>query len=428
MHDNKLLLTHYQGKLLALLMGNNRLLFVKVYEEQASLVGNIYVGKIQSMAKGIAAAFVEIADKQICFLPMEDCKNPFLLHRAYDGKLKQGDELLVQVTRDAVKTKQPVATTQISLAGKYLAMSLGNDKLGISSKIPSHKKQEITAFLQERGLVDEKKKCVPQVGNCEEKETTPTNSNTLNPVMGAVIRTNVQELTDFTPLLQEWKALEAELTSIFKTAPYRTAFSPLKKSNKPYLEDLKSYYIKEFDEILTDDEDIYKELQAYMTEQKQTHNIESAPVRLYEDEYPLEKLYSIKTRIEEALGSRVWLKSGGYLVIEPTEALTVIDVNTGKYEASRGKDSEETFFSINMEAAQEIALQLRLRNISGIIIVDFINLETEEKKKQLLEYLKQLTAKDAVRTTVIDMTPLGLVEITRKRVNRPLRELLSPAK
>ncbi len=429
MHDNKLLLTHYQGKLLALLMGNNRLLSVKVYEEeQSSLVGNIYVGKIQSMAKGIAAAFVEIADRQICFLPMEDCKNPFLLHRKYDGKLKQGDELLIQVTRDAVKTKQPVATTQISLAGKYLALSLGNDKLGISTKIPAYKKQEITTFLHEQGLVDEKKKCVSQVDRCAEKEPAPADSNTLNPVMGAVIRTNAQELTDFTPFLQEWKALEAELTSIFKTAPYRTAFSPLKKSNKPYLEDLKSYYIKEFDEMLTDDENIYKELQAYMTEQKQTHNIESAPVRLYEDEYPLEKLYSIKTRIEEALGSRVWLKSGGYLVIEPTEALTVIDVNTGKYEASRGKDSEETFFSINMEAAQEIALQLRLRNISGIIIVDFINLETEEKKKQLLEYLKQLTAKDAVRTTVIDMTPLGLVEITRKRVNRPLRELLSPAK
>ena len=115
-------------------------------------------------------------------------------------------------------------------------------------------------------------------------------------------------------------------------------------------------------------------------------------------------------------------------MIEPTEALTVIDVNTGKYEASKGKDSEETFFSINMEAAQEIALQLRLRNVSGIIIVDFINLESEEKKKKLLEYLKQLLEKDAVRTTVIDMTPLGLVEITRKRVNRPLRELLSPTK
>ena len=429
MHDNKLLLTYYQGKLLALLMGNNRLLSVKVYEEEkASLVGNIYVGKIQSMAKGIAAAFVEIADKQICFLPMEDCKNPFLLHRKYDGKLKQGDELLVQVTRDAIKTKQPVATTQISLAGKYLAMSLGNDKLGISSKIPSYKKQEITAFLQKQGLVDENKKCVPQAVEWVKEETSPVDSNTLNPVLGTVIRTNTQELTDFSPLLQEWKTLGDELKNIFKTAPYRTAFSTLKKSNSPYLEDLKSYYVKEFDEILTDDEDIYKELQAYMAEQKQALDIENVPVRFYEDEYPLEKLYSIKTRIEEALGSRVWLKSGGYLVIEPTEALTVIDVNTGKYEASKGKDSEETFFSINMEAAQEIALQLKLRNLSGIIIVDFINLEAEEKKKKLLEYLKQLLTKDAVRTTVIDMTPLGLVEITRKRVNRPLRELLSPTK
>ena len=119
----------------------------------------------------------------------------------------------------------------------------------------------------------------------------------------------------------------------------------------------------------------------------------------------------------------MWLKSGGYLVIEPTEALTVIDVNSGKYEAS--KDSEETALHINMEAAKEIALQLRLRNLSGIIIVDFINMAREDSRSQVLSLLKRRTADDRLQTTVVDMTPLGLVEITRKKKNKPLWEQFS---
>ena len=396
MNDNKLLLTHYQGRLLSLLINHNRLLSVKVYEEGSSLVGNIYVGRVQSIAKGIDAAFVEIADKKVCFLPLAGC-----------GFLRTGDLLPVQVVRDAVKTKQPVVTAQISLAGNFLAVSEGNDKLGISAKIPAAKKQEIIAFLQEKGVVDENRKWI----------------SSFKPVIGAVVRTNAQELKDFEPVLQEWRALEAALRNILETAPYRAAFTCLRKSTNPCLEDLKSYYTWEYDEIVTDSQALYEELQDYVAEQKEICGLELPPVRYYQDEYPLEKLYSIKTHIEEALSSRVWLKSGGYLVIEPTEALTVIDVNTGKCEASKQKSSEDTFFDINMEAAEEIALQLRLRNISGIIIVDFINMDSAEKQKLLLERLKKLTAKDFVRTTVVDITPLGLVEITRKRVNRPLREV-----
>lgn len=416
MNDNKLLLTHYQGKLLALLMSNNRLLSVKVYEEEkASLVDNVYVGKIQSVAKGIDAAFVEIAEKEVCFLPFDHCKHPFVLNRAIsdntDIMLKTGDTLLVQVVRDAIKTKQPVASASISLAGNYLAVSEGSKKLGISAKIPEAKKLEIISFLQENELIDGNRKCQGI------KEGT-----------GVVIRTNSGTLNDFTPILQEWRTLNAEFQRIFEVAPYRTVFSCLRKKDKPYLEDLKGYYTGEIDEIVTDSYEVYQELQAYVTKQKEICGLELPAIRHYTDEYPLEKLYSIKTHINEALESQVWLKSGGYLVIEPTEALTVIDVNSGKYEASKHMNSEELFFRINMEAAEEIARQLRLRNLSGIIVVDFINMEAEEKKKQLMERLKKLTAKDSVRTTVVDITALGLVEITRKRVNRPLKELLTVVK
>ena len=128
----------------------------------------------------------------------------------------------------------------------------------------------------------------------------------------------------------------------------------------------------------------------------------------------------LSKKMEEALNSRVWLKSGAFLVIESTEALTVIDVNSGKYES--GKDANETYRKINREAAEEVARQLRLRNLSGIIIVDFINMKSEQDKKSLLYFLKELTEKDRIPTKVVDMTTLGLVEITRKKINKPLKE------
>lgn len=147
------------------------------------------------------------------------------------------------------------------------------------------------------------------------------------------------------------------------------------------------------------------------------------PVRIYEDEYSLLKLYSLKTKINELLGKNVWLKSGAYLVIEPTEALTVIDVNTGKF-IKKASDTDETFFQVNAEAAKECARQLRLRNISGMVMIDFINMKSAEKREALLQLLRAETIKDEVQTDVIDYTALGLVEVTRKRVGRPLREVL----
>ena len=148
-------------------------------------------------------------------------------------------------------------------------------------------------------------------------------------------------------------------------------------------------------------------------------------VELYEDtRIPLEKLYSVETRLKEALDERVWLKSGAYLVIQQTEALTVIDVNSGKIQKKNPKD--DIYHEINKEAAREIALQLRLRNLSGIIVIDFINQNTKEQDSALLSYLSGLVRKDSVKTSVIDMTPLGLVEVTRKKIHKSLREQLLP--
>lgn len=405
MNTGKLLILRYNQKLMALLVANNRLLSAHVYEEeQFSLVGSIYIGKVQSIADNIDAAFVEIEKNKRCFLPLSDVKQPHLINRVYNGRLHVGDELVVQVTRDAVKTKQPFLTTRISLAGTYLAAADGSSKLGMSSKLSPMVKTNLSHVLQKENLIDD-------MGNCLNMDN-----------MGMVVRTNAGTLKeDMEPLVQEWKYLQSQLTGLLAAAVHRTCFSCLKKNEKGYLADLKNYYAGDFNEIITDCEDIYQELLEYYQD-KISLKIPDVSLRLYQDEYPLEKLYSVKTLLNRALDSRVWLKSGAYLIIEPTEALTVIDVNTGKCEA--GRHSEDTFFHINMEAAEEIALQMRLRNLSGIIIVDFINMDSEERQRALLNRLDALTKKDCVKTAVVDITPLGLVEITRKRISRPLNELL----
>ena len=168
-------------------------------------------------------------------------------------------------------------------------------------------------------------------------------------------------------------------------------------------------------------------MEAIVTDQKDIHEQCCAAfgnVTFYQDEMvSLFHLYRLQRILDESLHKQVWLKSGGYLVIEPTEALTVIDVNTGKY--SGKKNLRETLLKINLEAAKEVARQLRLRNLTGIIIVDFIDMKEEEDQKQLMQALRSYAASDTVKTTVVDMTALNLVEITRKKGKRPLYEQLN---
>ena len=204
-------------------------------------------------------------------------------------------------------------------------------------------------------------------------------------------------------------------------AAYRTCFSQLYRSVPSYISDIRDLNSGLLQEIITDDSSICQQLQEYLAcFQPEDHR----KLTYYEDKMlPLGKLYSLESVMERAMNKRVWLKSGGYLVIEPTEALVVIDVNTGKF--SEKKEIRATILKTNLEAAAEISRQLRLRNLSGIIIVDFIDMERDEDKRELLTRLEALTAKDPVKTTVVDMTRLNLVEITRKKVRRPLYEQAS---
>lgn len=471
----KVLFTSYKERNCAFLIRKDRLTAACVLAETASKIGAVYIGKIKNMAKNIDACFVEISDGEICFLPLKKAVSPYLLNRIYDGRLMEGDTLLVQIERDPQKGKQASVTAHISLSNDYFVVTMGSKHIFYSSKFDKEQRDMLhkySAMLWGENVVDlngglvqnwdsllsesSKKRLaadnisvkflpLPSTG-CIIRTMAAAKFNSLTAADAAKKSSFPEENLSGNTLSEHFFQLTEQYARLLHTARYRSCFTCLKEAPcavESVLRGLVSEH--EYQEIVTDSQELYEMLSEYSSDAKdivpennqesiQENIPQSVPekestynkcksLRLYQDKMlSLSKLYSIESKMETALGSRVWLKSGGYLIIEPTEALTVIDVNSGKYEAK--KSNEDTVLAVNLEAAEEVALQLRLRNLSGIIIVDFINMAQETSKNQIMTLLKQLTAKDVVKTTVVDMTSLGLVEITRKKTSKPLREQL----
>ena len=362
-----------------------------INEEQVppGKLGDIYIGKVQNIVQNIGAAFIEITKGVNCYFDLKDAENAYFTHKSGKKPLCIGDELVVQISREAVKTKAPTVTSHLSFTGRYAVLTHGNTRIGVSSKIP-------------RALRDEFKDRLSRMKNEQ---------------FGIIIRTNAKGVP-FQEVEDEIERLKEEYKKLLNTALSRVAFSRLKSAPPTYISDLKNVYMEGMEEIVIEGKDLYTEIQEYfLTEFPEKVKL----LRLYENpDFPLCKLYSTETALEKALKEFVWLKNGGYLIIQPTEALTVIDVNSGKM-AVKSKNSAGAM-KVNMEAAQEAAKQIRLRNLSGIIIVDFVNLESKEDTGILLKEFRNFLSKDPIPTTLVDMTMLGLVEITRKKVRKPLYE------
>ena len=394
--------------ILSLLLTDGRLTELSVWpaesEQAAAPLNSIYVGKVMNVAKNINAAFVELTKGQRAFLPLSHAENACILNRKADGRILAGDELLVQVEREAVKTKEPVLTMEISIAGRYAVVFPGKDsgRLQFSGKLSDEERLSIARACSEAGITEE------ILASCS-----------------LIVRTNAAELSDcrYAPLISEAKALLAQASALWQTAGTRTCYSCLYRPESGFLTAVRDTPQEQYEEILTDDRQLYGQLHVWL---ERSYPEVLGRLRLYEDiSLSLPSLYGLSKKLREALEKRVWLKSGGYLVIEPTEALTVIDVNSGKYTGKKGM--RDTFRLINREAALEIARQLRLRNLSGIILVDFISMEKKEDERELLHLLSAELKKDPVRAAVVDMTALGLVELTRKKVRRSLYEQLKGA-
>ena len=394
---SKLVITRWGGAILTVTLKDGKPVQLDAEPDgMRSILGNIYIGKVKNIVKNINSAFVDLGDGVTGYLNLESPGLYYASGERVNGKLRAGDEIVVQVEREAVKTKDPVLTGNLNFAGRYCVLTSGKTQIGFSSRIT------------DAGW----KKRVKPLLEAEKEED-----------FGVIVRTNAPEVP-LEALAAEFKILKALYRRTMENAAHRTCYSLLHETPPSYVSGIRDSLRGSLEEVVTDAPDIYEALHSYMAA-SQPEDLEK--LSFYEDTLlPLGKLYRLEKTMEEALGRRVWLKSGGYLVIEPTEALTVIDVNTGKFAGK--KTLRDTIMKINLEAAAEIGRQLRLRNLSGIIIIDFIDMEEESDKKSLVDALSGIVSSDPVRTTVVEITKLNLVEVTRKKIRRPLYEQVAQIK
>lgn len=360
---------------------------------QQTILNNIYLAQVESVSENIQAAFLRLDnDGRKGYLPLSE--QSFAIYgpgRKRTGPLRPGDELLVQVSREAMKSKLPALTTKLSFTGKYLVFTTGDKRIGYSGKLHVADKARLEKWVQEIFKEQEK------------------------PSFGIIVRTNAAQ-AEKDEFIREFRYLEQLCGKVALKGRNRTVYSLVHSAEPFYLNQVRDIYTDELTEIVTDVPEAYGEIREYLS---MVSPGESGKLRLYEDKLlPLHKLYRIQGALDEIMSAKVWLKSGGFLMIEQTEAFVSIDVNTGKYTGK--KKMEETFRKINLEAAREIARQVRLRDLSGIILIDFINMADPDHVDELFHVLKNHLKKDSVKCKAVDITPLGILEMTRKKVRRPV--------
>lgn len=392
--NNQLLITKQEDKLITAWTEGGRIRQLQIEQAQKDgILGNIYVGKVRNIVKNINAAFVEFEQGKMGYLPLKAAFCPVHTDSVIHGqnRVLTGDEIIVQIEREAVKTKPPTLTGNLELPGKYVVLSLGEETAGVSGKIKDRQlRRELQAYLQE---------CCSGKG------------------YGLLARTNSASVPR-EDLEREIRQLENCLQELLTFGRHKTKFSCLYRALPAYLLSIQDLSQEKVGEVLTDDREIYASVQDFLARSGWRDVPE---VSLWNPEHgKMDAVFDIGRTIEKALLPKVWLKNGAYLIIQPTEALVVIDVNTGK--AIKKKDAQKNYLKVNLEAAKEIAVQIRLRNLSGIIIVDFIDMDSEEADNELMETFRRELARDTVPVKLVDMTKLGLVELTRKKVRKPLYE------
>jgi len=378
---------------------------VELYIERsypARMVGNIYRGKVSSVLPGMQAAFVDIGYEKNAFLYVDDAVIPkeyneeeeeFVSTRDYriNDVLKEGQEITVQVIKEPIGTKGPRVTTHITLPGRHLVLLPSADYTGVSRRIESEaersKLKKIAEKLKPKGA-------------------------------GIIVRTasegkNEEDfIEDLNFLMKLWDTIKQRERS--GPVP-RCIHKDLNLVNRA----VRDLFTLDIDKFVINDRQEYNKVLELLDMISPALKFR---VEYFNKNYDIFEYYNIESKIARALSRKVWLKSGGYIMIDKTEALTVIDVNTGKYV---GKNNlEDTVLKTNIEAAKEIAKQIRLRDIGGIIIIDFIDMHEQEHQVMVMDVLKQSLKKDRTKTTVVGMTGLGLIEMTRKKVRQELSSVM----
>ena len=389
--DKKQMLISFKGgsSKIAILEGATLVEYYTAEAKSKSLVGNIYLGKVKNILPGMEAAFVSIGEEKNGVLYVADVSNS-KRNSKIENLLKQEQEILVQVVKDAMGEKGARLTGQISFPGRYLVLIPNSNTKGISRRLPDEERNRLDKIIR---------KIKPEG-------------------FGVIVRTAAEGVSeeslknDIDKLISEWET----------TSSKDSGSSPVLIHEEPdiSIKVIREHLSSNFKKLLIENNQKFESIKSYISDTSPELN---EIVEKYTDDLDLFERYHIEDQIKKALDRKVWLPSGGHLIIDRTEALTVIDVNTGKFV---GKDSlEQTVFENNLEAAEEIARQLRLRDIGGIIVIDFIDMETQRRQQELLNKFKQELAKDKTRTQVFEISRLGLVEMTRKNVSAGLIESFS---
>jgi ribonuclease G len=381
--------------------------------DQGRLVGDIFLGKVEAVLPGIQAAFVDIGTDKAGFLHASDLQSEDDEDDENGGGggrggrrrnrkevpiqdlIRQGQEVLVQVTKEPIGTKGPRLTTQISLPGRFLVFMPGSNHVGVSRKI------------EDRGERSRLRKLA--------KAVVPPGSG------GVIVRTVGEELNQNT-FDKEFKRLHASWETLRKKSETVEAPCLVHGEAKLISGVIRDLFSDKFESLTVDNREIHAEITKYV------RNVDPdllSRLHLYTEPVPLFDRDGINEEIHLAFQNKVNLPSGGYIIIEPTEALVSIDVNTGRFTGKKKKDPEHTILKTNLDAAREIAKQLRLRDVGGIVVCDFIDMESQKNRDRVLHELRSHLGRDRARTKAFEVSDLGLVEMTRQRVRPSLFQALT---
>ena len=360
-----------------------------------SMVGNIYLGRVQNVLPGMEAAFVDVGRGRNAVLYAGEVSYDEEIEGQaprIEKVLRAGQNVMVQVTKDPLGGKGARLTQEISLPGRYLVFVPDSDVFGISRRLPDKERARLKDIL---------------------KKVRP-------PGHGVIVRTAAED-AHAEDLEADLARLQTEWAAIAKSAKKGKAPRVLYEEPELTVRVVRDLFTGgEFKEMITDSREVYDGVVAYL--QGVAPDLVSK-VHMHTGALPVLEAFHAVEQIQKALDRKVWLPSGGYLVIDRTEAMTVIDVNTGKHVGKA--NLEETVTKTNLEAAEEVARQLRLRDMGGIIIIDFIDMLLEKNRDKVTNTLKQAMAQDKTRSQVFEIGPLGLLEVTRKRVSAGLLESFS---
>jgi len=384
----EIIITNKENNKKIMLVENGQM--IEQYQEndqKTRLEGNIYLGKIRNILPGMQAAFVDIGEGKNTFIQVKD-----LLKKEDETKEKTeqtkdikevakiGMQIIVQVKKDANHKKGARVSTHISLPGKYMVYMPETDFITISQKITDEaKKQELKQYVQQ---------ILPQG-------------------VGAILRTSAENATN-EQLKQDAKALENKWQQIKEKAQASSEIGLLYESETVIEKLIQDTISQKIEKITVDTETDYEEVSKILAKHQEYSNIKIEKVQDSTEKYTLKK------QLAQLENRKIWLKCGGFITIDKTEALTAIDVNSGKY---TGKMSQEqTIYTVNKEATEEIAKQLRLRDIDGIIIIDYIDMQKEQSREKIKELLQENLKKDRSKTQILEFTKLNLLELTRKHM------------